>query len=209
MATPLIRALIVEDDQDHSRLLELELKKMSELSFEITVCETSDEAVRMVSEREFDLVFLDYWLEGDTSEAVIDELKEHQAWTPIVITTSSEDAYLATNVIRAGANRYLCKKDLRSQMLRNTIREAMHDSQTDKQQHLAQVDAVKLLERLTPREREVAGLIAEGLLSKQIGFKLGCTEGTINLHRTHIMAKTKAQSVAELVRIVLQAESTI
>jgi FixJ family two-component response regulator len=204
-----LSTLIVEDDPDHSKLLELELCKMPDLDFDITACETSDAAIDELDSHEFDLVFLDYWLDGETSESVIDVMQRKRSWTPIVVTTSSEDAYLATNVIRAGAKRYLCKKDLRTQMLRNTIREAMHDAESEKQHHAAQADAIQLLGKLTPREHEVANLIADGLLSKQIGFKLGCTEGTINLHRSHIMAKTGAQSVAHLVRIVLQARAEV
>ncbi len=54
---------------------------------------------------------------------------------------------------------------------------------------------------LTPREREVFGLIVRGKMNKQIAFELGTTERTIKAHRHSIMEKTRVQSLAELVSI--------
>lgn len=55
---------------------------------------------------------------------------------------------------------------------------------------------------LTPREREVCGLVARGMLNKQIAFKLGTTEKTIKVHRSRVMEKLEVRSVADLVRLV-------
>jgi len=57
------------------------------------------------------------------------------------------------------------------------------------------------LGRLSPREREVAGLLVEGQLNKQVAFALGITERTIKAHRGSIMTKLGIRSLAELVRI--------
>jgi len=55
---------------------------------------------------------------------------------------------------------------------------------------------------LTPRQREVCGLVSDGLLNKQIASALGTSERTIKVHRAGVMTKMQAGSVAELVRIV-------
>ena len=57
-------------------------------------------------------------------------------------------------------------------------------------------------EQLTPREREVMPLIASGMLNKQVAGELATTERTIKFHRAHIMQKMKAESLADLVRMV-------
>ncbi len=57
--------------------------------------------------------------------------------------------------------------------------------------------------RLTPREQQVAQLIAEGASNKEAGRRLGISPRTVELHRAHIMAKLGAKNVADLVRIVL------
>jgi FixJ family two-component response regulator len=55
--------------------------------------------------------------------------------------------------------------------------------------------------RLTPREREVFGLVVTGLGNKQVGWQLGATEKTIKVHRARAMEKMEAGSLAELVRM--------
>jgi FixJ family two-component response regulator len=52
---------------------------------------------------------------------------------------------------------------------------------------------------LTPRERQVFGLVVRGRLNKQIAHELGATERTIKAHRQQVMEKMKVQSLAELV----------
>jgi len=54
---------------------------------------------------------------------------------------------------------------------------------------------------LTPRETEVLKLVVAGLLNKQIADELGMSELTVKTHRAHVMEKTKAESLAHLVRM--------
>ena len=54
---------------------------------------------------------------------------------------------------------------------------------------------------LTPRERQVLALLVRGLLNKQVGFELGITEYTVQIHRASIMRKIEADSFAVLVRL--------
>lgn len=56
--------------------------------------------------------------------------------------------------------------------------------------------------QLTPREREVCTLLAQGQLNKQIGYSLGATESTIKKHRARVMEKLGVQSIAELVNML-------
>ena len=54
---------------------------------------------------------------------------------------------------------------------------------------------------LTPREREIKALVASGLMSKQIAAEVGLSEITVKVHRSHLMKKMGARSVADLVRM--------
>jgi FixJ family two-component response regulator len=68
-------------------------------------------------------------------------------------------------------------------------------------------DAVRnRLGSLTPREREVCGLVAQGLLNKQIAGELGTSEKTVKVHRARVMTKLGVGSVAELVRLFDRAQ---
>lgn len=202
-----LRTLVVEDDPDHAKLLQIELKRMREIDFDTTCCDNISDALDTLESDRFDLIILDYWLGSENSMTVVDWVRQSELGTPMVIATSADDVYLATSLTRAGAHRFIRKQDLGTPMLAEVIREALHESHTDSRRFDERQDARGLIDKLTPREREIASLIAEGLLSKQIALHLGCAEGTVNLHRTHIMAKTGAQSVADLVRIVLLTQS--
>jgi FixJ family two-component response regulator len=56
-------------------------------------------------------------------------------------------------------------------------------------------------ERLSPREREVMGLVVAGLMNKQVAGQLGLSEVTVKIHRGAVMRKMAAQSLADLVRM--------
>lgn len=204
MVSSSLNTLVVEDDPDHAKLLELELGKLNELSFRIAHSSTCSDAIDRIDAGHFDLIFVDYWLEGETTELILDRLKAAGGGTPVIVTTGANDEYIAATVTRAGAHRYLRKSDLSVPLLREAIRDAMHDSQAQGEHAMEVRDAQSRLDTLTPRELEIAKLIGEGLLSKQIAQRLGCTEGTVNLHRSHIMQKTNAQSVADVVRMVIK-----
>jgi len=57
------------------------------------------------------------------------------------------------------------------------------------------------LESLTPREREVLPLVVSGLLNKQIAGEIGTSENTVKVHRSQLMRKMGADSLADLVRL--------
>ena len=66
--------------------------------------------------------------------------------------------------------------------------------------HLAHLQRLrKRYETLTAREREVMSLVVVGRLNKQIGGELGISEGTVKAHRSTLMHKMRAQSLAELI----------
>jgi len=67
-------------------------------------------------------------------------------------------------------------------------------------------EAKSLLERLSPRELEVARLVALGLPNKLVGRELDISEKTVHVHRHHVMEKTGVGSAAELARLMLRAD---
>ena len=102
--------------------------------------------------------------------------------------------------MKSGAVEFLTKP-IRDQDLLDAIQQALElENESRQQQH--EIQKLKdNYETLTAREREVMGLLVSGLLTKQIASKLGTSEITAQVHRSHVMRKMHANSPAELGRI--------
>jgi FixJ family two-component response regulator len=105
--------------------------------------------------------------------------------------------------MKAGAISIL-SKPVNSVALLGAVREALTQ---DRKRRFRKAELAKLRQRfslLTPREREVVPLVIGGLLNKQAAFILGISEVTLQIHRSQIMRKMQADSLADLVRMALQ-----
>ena len=119
---------------------------------------------------------------------------------PIIFITGHGDIPMTVKALKSGALEFLTKP-FDDQMLLTAVAQALErDSATRKADaHLASLRTS--YQTLTPREREVMGLIVTGLLNKQVAADLGTSEITIKVHRARILRKMKAGSLAELVRM--------
>ncbi|MDH5748000.1 MAG: LuxR C-terminal-related transcriptional regulator [Rhodospirillales bacterium] len=70
-----------------------------------------------------------------------------------------------------------------------------------------QEEILALLDRLTPRERQVLGLIVAGESNKGIAYHLNISDKTVEAHRAKVMEKTEARSLAELMKKVMVLET--
>ena len=200
-----LSTLILDDDDVHARLLELSLTRLSDYQFTIFKCSNIEQATQLIDTQEFDLIFVDYRLTGETGESFVNDVRQKGLDVPIICITAVGDHYAAADVTRAGAQRFMLKSDIQSPLLKTMIQESLESVEQSRNQMAPQLQAKELIERLTPREKQVLELIVEGLLSKQIALKLGCAEGTIKLHRSRMLDKTGSQTTGELVRIAMLA----
>jgi FixJ family two-component response regulator len=119
---------------------------------------------------------------------------------PIVFITGHGDIPTSVRAIKAGAVDYLTKPFSEGDLIAS-IRAAIALDRRTRSEH---ADLTRLQQRyscLTPREREVLPLVVSGLLNKQAAAKLGISEVTLQIHRSKIMRKMKAESLAALVRM--------
>jgi FixJ family two-component response regulator len=119
---------------------------------------------------------------------------------PIVFITGHGDIPMAVQAMKAGAVSFLTKP-LRNQDLLDAIREALNLDRATRQRQLEIASLRRQHDLLTAREREVLVLVVTGLLNKQIAGELGMTERTVKAHRSQIMKKMQAKSLADLVRM--------
>jgi FixJ family two-component response regulator len=118
----------------------------------------------------------------------------------IVFITGHGDIPTSVRAIKAGAVDFLTKP-FREEDLMRAVHAAIAQDRDARRKRAELGELRQRLSSLTPREREVLPLIVSGLLNKQAASKLGISEVTIQIHRSNIMKKMGAESLAELVRM--------
>jgi FixJ family two-component response regulator len=119
---------------------------------------------------------------------------------PIIFITGHGDIPMSVRAMKEGAVEFLTKP-VRGQDLLDAVQKAVaRDGELRKDR--SELNEIRLrFDSLTSREKEVLNLVVAGLLNKQIAGELGTSELTIKTHRLHVMEKTRAESLAHLVRM--------
>jgi len=92
-------------------------------------------------------------------------------------------------------------KPFRHQDLLDAIEQAIEWDRMARPERAEMAALRRRLDSLTPRERQVMGLVVAGLLNKQIAAELGTSEITIKVHRAQLIRKMRAESLPQLVRM--------
>jgi FixJ family two-component response regulator len=147
-------------------------------------------------------LILDVRLAGEDGLLVQEALRAAARRLPIIFLTGYGTVPMCARAMKAGAVDFL-QKPVDDEALLAAIAAALEqDARTrDNQRHHGEVH--ERVATLTPREREVMGLVITGLLNKEIAYTLSVTEKTVKAHRARVMEKMQAGSVAELVRMAL------
>ncbi|MDH7973188.1 response regulator transcription factor [Sphingomonas sp. AR_OL41] len=143
---------------------------------------------------------LDVRLPGRSGLDLQAELAGRDVPPPIIFLTGHGDIPMSVRAIKAGAVEFLVKP-FRDQDLLDAIQIAIDRDREQRANQMVESELRARYEALTPRAREVMGMVASGLLNKQIAGKLNLSEVTVKVHRGQAMRKMGARSVAEIVRM--------
>jgi len=136
------------------------------------------------------------------------QLNLRGAMIPVIFITGHGDISMAVEAMQHGAFDFLPKpfrdQDLIDRVQRALKKDAVNRSEIDQGERIRQ-----RLESLTPREREVLGLVTSGKPNKVMAGDLGVSQRTIEIHRARVMEKMQANSLAQLVRMTLELEQTV
>jgi FixJ family two-component response regulator len=133
-----------------------------------------------------------------------DELNRRGAMIPVIFITGHGDVPMAVEAMQRGAMDFL-QKPFRDQDLIDRVRKALALDRGNRARLAARHAIRSRLAILSPREMQVLRLLASGKSNKQMAGDLGVSQRTVEIHRTHVMRKMEATSVAQLVRMFLVA----
>lgn len=182
------------------------------LGFEVREFESADallaQADALASDPSPCCVLTDVRMPGTDGLRLHDALIARGAVWPVIYMTGHGDVPLAVAAMRKGACSFL-EKPFRESALEEALEEAF-DRGTPPPRAPAPaepaarpVEAVASAARLTARERQVLELVMQGSLNKTIADRLGISIKTVELHRSNMMHKIGARSIADLMRRVL------
>jgi FixJ family two-component response regulator len=143
---------------------------------------------------------LDVRMPGQSGLDLQRQLREADIHIPIIFITGHGDIPMSVRAMKEGAFEFLTKP-VRGQDLLDAVQKAVDLDRKLQRERSELLKIRRSFASLTPRETEVMKLVVAGLLNKQIADELGTSELTIKTHRAHVMEKTKAESLAHLVRM--------
>jgi FixJ family two-component response regulator len=128
------------------------------------------------------------------------KLTEVKVDIPIIFITGHGDIPMSVRAMKAGAVEFLTKP-FKDQELLDALQHAIARDRSARQQRAELSGLQAHYDLLTPREQQVFPLVTSGLLNKQVAADLGTSEKTIKIHRSQVMHKMEANSLADLVRM--------
>ncbi len=170
----------------------------------VSACATGEEALKILPRYAPDIVLMDIQLPGISGIECCAQLKQLMPSVQIIMVTVYEDTERIYRALRAGACGYLLKR-CQPEELAAAIREVQEGGAPMSREIARKViasfqepsAAAAQVEDLSPREREILALLAEGHPNKHIADRLGVTDGTVRWHLRHVYNKLHVRSRTE------------
>jgi FixJ family two-component response regulator len=198
LAQPATRVYLVDDDAGVRRALTRVLRNAG---YQTAAFGTAEDFLIGVELDELpSCLVVDLRMPGLSGLDLQELLLERGIELSLVFISGRADVQSGVQAMKGGAVDFLDKPVSDDALLAAVARglEQDRERRTRKAEH---AELQQRLDTLTPRERDVFGLIVTGLLNKQVGARLGTTEKTVKVHRSRVMQKMGAHSLAELVRM--------
>lgn len=144
-------------------------------------------------------IVLDVRMPGTSGLAVLDTLVAQGVDQPILMLTGHGTVDMCRRAFKSGAAEFL-EKPVHDEVLIEALQAAVRQHVRSRERHQADRQARERYAQLSGREREVLGLIVEGLTNKEIGRALALSPRTVETHRANLFAKLEADSLAQLIR---------
>ena len=152
-------------------------------------------------------VVSDVLMPGMSGLELLEEMRKRRILVPTILMTAFADVPVAVKAMKLGAVDFI-EKPFDDELIVTSVRAALARRGDWRAGDGEALEARQMLSSLTARERDVLDGLLKGRLNKTIAYDLGISVRTVETHRANLMTKTGAQSLSELVRMSLLAEST-
>ena len=173
---------------------------------------TGRQAVELTGKLRPDIAILDLTMPELNGLEATRQIKKMLPKTEVLIFTMHENDNLIRDVLTAGAHGYVLKSDAAKHLINAVESLSQHKPFFSAKVSESVLDGYlkagreeqTAIEPLTPREREIVQLLAEGKSNKEVADTLGISTKTIETHRATIMRKLELKSFAEMVRYAIR-----
>ena len=180
----------------------------------IYVCATASEALKEIPKCQPDIVLMDIQLPDISGIECTAQLKQLLPSVQIIMVTVYEDTDRIYKALRAGACGYLLKRCTPEELI-DAIHEVKQGGAPMSREIARKVIAsfrepatsASEVEGLSPREREILELLANGYPNKEIAARVGLTDGTVRWHLRHVYNKLHVRSRMEAALKFLSTKS--
>lgn len=194
---------VVDDDAGLRRSLRFLLQSVG---WKVQLHASAEEFLQTVTEpTQPCCVLLDIRMPAMSGLELQQVLLERGIRLPILFMTGHADVSMAVQAMKSGAADFI-EKPFKDQAVLDAVASAIRCSAEALQCAQKRAEAQALLASLSPREKDVARLVALGQPNKLIADALGISEKTVHIHRKHVMEKAGLSSAAELARLMLRAD---
>jgi len=192
---------VIDDEESVRSSLSLFLKLSK---YKVESFESSEQYLARETHRGAGCIILDVNLAGKSGLELQEELINRNSNLPIIFITGYGNIRMSVLALKKGAVNYL-EKPFNEDVILSSVSEALAMSHRliTKSQEIQK--AQQLIDKLTLKELEVFNYIINGLLNKQIAYKLNIVEHTVKIHKRSICEKIGVKSVPEIIQIAYQA----
>jgi two-component system, LuxR family, response regulator FixJ len=166
----------------------------------VRTCASAQEFLLMYQPSDPGCLVLDVRMPGMSGLDLQAELTARRIYIPILIITGYAEVPLAVRAMKAGAFDFI-EKPFSDQTLLDRIRAAIARDGVLRRRRASRQEVQKRLRLLTARERDVLKGVVMGKSNKQIAAELRLSPKTVEVHRSRVMEKLKADSLADLIRL--------
>jgi FixJ family two-component response regulator len=195
--TSAARIYVVDDDRSvHTAIARL----LRENGFDVETFPSGSAFLERFQSSGPACLVVDQRMPGMTGLDLQSALKARDGTLSVVFLTAFGDVTTSVQAMKGGAIDFLIKP-VEEEVLIAAVTRALQRSAIAQDARRVKEEVLQRIARLTPREREVGALVADGLANKEIASKLGTAEQTVKVHRARMMHKLAVNSAAQLARL--------